>query len=65
MANVFACRQMGRGGDAFFLRILEADGRSVEIVLTPEQWALAMWSRGDVEVTAKWSDPRPEIPPCD
>ncbi len=45
----------------FYLNIIEDDGRSVEIVMTPEQWALAMWSRGDIEVEAKWTERAPLI----
>lgn len=56
MANIFATRKTGKGGDAFLLRILEEDGRAVEVTLTPEQWALAMWSRGDIFVEAEWTD---------
>jgi hypothetical protein len=31
-------------------------GAHVRAVLTPEQWALAMWGRGDIEVDVEWTD---------
>lgn len=44
----------GAKGDAFDLQIIDDEGRGVCVRLTPEQWALALWSRADVEVQVEW-----------
>jgi hypothetical protein len=45
----------GRGVDQFRISITDEKTRAtVEVVLTPEQWALAMWGRGDVTAEAEW-----------
>lgn len=46
----------GKGTDKFSFEVVDIETHaSVEVVLTPEQWALALWGRGDVEVDATWS----------
>lgn len=56
--NVFATRVMGPSvpRDAFDINVWdEKTGACVSIRLTPEQFALAMWSRGDIVVEAEWT----------
>lgn len=55
-AMVHAQRETtGRGVDQFRISITDEKTRAtVEVVLTPEQWALAMWGRGDVTAEAEW-----------
>ena len=46
----------GRGVDQFRISITdEATHATVEVVLSPEKWALAMWGRGDVVAEAEWT----------
>lgn len=50
--TVVGSRAVGRGKDVFILEIFDSEGRGTTINMTPEQWALALWSRGDVQVEA-------------
>lgn len=57
-ATVIGTRETGGAlkVDQFCLSIIDENGRGVEVRMTPQQWALALWSRGDIIVDATWFD---------
>lgn len=51
----------GRRPEGFVLQVIDEETRAcVEVWFTPEQWALAMWGRGDISVPVRWIGVSPE-----
>lgn len=50
----------GASGDGFWFNLFDADtNATITFRMTPEQWALAMWGRGDIAVDVEWTNAAP------
>ena len=59
-ATVSANRYSSGKGDGFRFDLYDVNNRStISFCMTPEQWALAMWGRGDIEVDVEWTNAAP------